>query len=71
MTILDFGPADAQVNGIDAIGDDFLVQDLTVKDSLKDGIRVESERRRRVPADPLDVDERLGVRRTAPTASTR
>lgn len=40
-TILNFGEADAQANGIDVIGDDFLVQDLTVLDSKKDGIRVE------------------------------
>jgi hypothetical protein len=40
-TILDFAATTAQVNGIDVIGDDFLVQDLTVKDSKKDGIRVE------------------------------
>jgi parallel beta-helix repeat protein len=40
-TILDFGVATAQINGIDAIADDFLVQDLTVLDVPKDGIRVE------------------------------
>lgn len=41
-TILDFGDAAAQSNGIDVIGDDFLVQDLTVLDAKKDGIRVEA-----------------------------
>lgn len=41
QTILDFGPVEAQVNGIDVVGDDFLVQDLTVLDAPKDGIRVE------------------------------
>ena len=42
MTILDFGVATAQINGIDAVADDFLVQDLTVLDVPKDGIRVEN-----------------------------
>jgi parallel beta-helix repeat protein len=41
-TTLDYGEATAQVNGIDAQGDDFLVQDLTVLDAPKDGIRVEA-----------------------------
>ncbi len=41
LTILDFGPATAQVNGVDVVGDDFLIQDLTVLDAPKDGIRVE------------------------------
>lgn len=41
-TILDYGQADAQANGIDVIGDGFLVQDLTVLDAKKDGIRVEN-----------------------------
>ncbi len=40
-TTLDFGDATAQVNGVDVVGDDFLVQDLTVLDAPKDGIRVE------------------------------
>jgi parallel beta-helix repeat protein len=42
LTTLDFAGATAQGNGIDAIGNDFLVQDLTVRDAKKDGIRVES-----------------------------
>lgn len=42
VTTLDFGSATNQFNGIDVIGDDFLVQDITVLDSPKDGIRVES-----------------------------
>ena len=42
LTTLDFSTASAQGNGIDAIGDDFLVQDLTVRDAAKDGIRVEA-----------------------------
>jgi parallel beta-helix repeat protein len=40
-TTLDFGAVAAQVNGVDVIGDDFLIQDVTVKDAPKDGIRVE------------------------------
>lgn len=39
-TILDFSTTTAG-NGVDVIGDDFLVQDLTVADAKKDGIRVE------------------------------
>jgi parallel beta-helix repeat protein len=42
QSTLDFGATTTQVNGVDVIGDDFLVQDLTVKDSPKDGIRVEA-----------------------------
>ncbi len=41
QTVLDFGAATTQVNGIFAVSDDFLVQDLTVLDAPKDGIRVE------------------------------
>lgn len=41
-TILDFGTAVGQFNGIDVIGDDFLVQDFGVIDSPKDGMRVEA-----------------------------
>jgi len=40
-TTLDFGSATTQVNGVDSIGKDFLIQDLTVLDAPKDGIRVE------------------------------
>jgi len=40
-TILSFGTAAAQINGVDVVGNDFLVQDLTVLDAPKDGIRVE------------------------------
>ena len=42
LTTLDFSTATAQGNGVDAIGDDFLIQDLTVRDAAKDGIRVEA-----------------------------
>jgi parallel beta-helix repeat protein len=40
-TTLDYAGTTAQVNGVDVQGDDFLVQDLTVMDAPKDGIRVE------------------------------
>lgn len=40
-TVLDFATVMAQVNGVDAVGDRFLIQDLTVRDAKKDGIRVE------------------------------
>ncbi|MFK7990594.1 MAG: parallel beta-helix domain-containing protein [Sandaracinaceae bacterium] len=41
-TVLSFGTATAQINGIDVVGDNFLIQDLTVLDAPKDGIRVEN-----------------------------
>jgi len=41
-TTLSFTGVSAQTNGIDVVGDDFLVQDLTVLDAGKDGIRVEA-----------------------------
>jgi parallel beta-helix repeat protein len=41
-TTLSFGTATTQINGLDVVGDDFLVQDLTVLDAPKDGIRVEN-----------------------------
>ena len=41
-TTLSFGTATAQINGIDAVSNGFLVQDLTVLDAVKDGIRVEN-----------------------------
>lgn len=40
-TVLSFGTVTAQINGVDAVGDDFLVQDFTVLDAVKDAIRVE------------------------------
>jgi parallel beta-helix repeat protein len=40
-TVLSFSAATTQFNGVDVVGDDFLVQDLTVLDAPKDGIRVE------------------------------
>src|SRR5262245_33190886 len=44
VTTLDFAPTTTQTNGVDAIGDDFLIQDLTVIDARKDGIRVEASK---------------------------
>lgn len=41
-TTLSFTDAAAQSNGVDVVGDDFLIQDLTVLDAKKDGIRVEN-----------------------------
>jgi parallel beta-helix repeat protein len=41
-TTLDFAPTTTQVNGVDVVGNDFLIQDLTVIDAKKDGIRVEA-----------------------------
>ncbi|MEO0323631.1 MAG: parallel beta-helix domain-containing protein [Myxococcota bacterium] len=40
-TTLSFGTGTTQFNGVDVVGDDFLVEDLTVLDAPKDGIRVE------------------------------
>lgn len=40
-TTLDFSSTTTQGDGVDVVGDGFLVQDLTVKDTSKDGIRVE------------------------------
>ncbi|MEM9072562.1 MAG: parallel beta-helix domain-containing protein [Myxococcota bacterium] len=42
QTILSFGTVTTQINGVDVQGNDFLVQDLTVLDAPKDGIRVEN-----------------------------
>ena len=42
QTTLAFGSATSQINGVDVVGDNFLVQDLTVLDAPKDGIRVEN-----------------------------
>lgn len=44
LTTLDFGATTTQGNGVDAVGDDFLIQDLTVRDAAKDGIRVEASK---------------------------
>lgn len=53
QTTLDFKDAVAQINGIDVVGNDSLVQDLTVRDAKKDGLRIENSERvtvRRVKA---------------------
>lgn len=44
VTTLDFGGGATQFNGVDVIGNNFLVQDLTVLDAPKDGIRVEASK---------------------------
>jgi parallel beta-helix repeat protein len=41
VTTLDFKSTTTQGNGVDVVGDGFLIQDLTVSDTSKDGIRVE------------------------------
>jgi len=41
VTTLDWAGSTAQGNGVDVVGDRFLIQDLTVIDTTKDGIRVE------------------------------
>jgi parallel beta-helix repeat protein len=61
-TTLDFAGAAAQGNGVDAIGNDFLIQDLTVRDAKKDGIRVESS--------TGVVFRRIRATWTTPSAST-
>jgi parallel beta-helix repeat protein len=40
-TVLDFAGVSVQANGVDVVGDDFLIQDLTIQDSVKDGLRIE------------------------------
>jgi len=41
LTILDFSKQEAQSNGVDVVGDDFAIADLTVQDAMKDGVRIE------------------------------
>jgi parallel beta-helix repeat protein len=41
VTTLDFASATTQGNGVDVVGDRFLLQDLTVIDTPKDSIRIE------------------------------
>ncbi len=41
LTILDFAGQAAQSNGVDSVGDNFTVRDLTILDAKKDGLRVE------------------------------
>jgi len=40
-TILDFSTQTVQTNGVDVVGDRFTIQDMTIQDSRKDGLRVE------------------------------
>lgn len=40
-TVLNFGELTVQANGVDAIAEGFLIQDLTILDAPKDGLRVE------------------------------
>jgi parallel beta-helix repeat protein len=61
-TTLDFGTTDLQANGVDVQGDNFLIQDLTVVDAKKDGIRVE--------ASNGVVYRRIRVTSTNPSATT-
>ena len=41
-TILDFSSTEAQANGVDVVGDRFTIEDLTILDAKKDGVRVEA-----------------------------
>jgi parallel beta-helix repeat protein len=42
LTVIDLAPAAAsQVNGVDSVGDGFLIQDLTIQNATKDALRVE------------------------------
>jgi parallel beta-helix repeat protein len=40
-TVLDFAAVSIQANGVDVVGDNFLIQDLTIQDAVKDGLRIE------------------------------
>lgn len=41
-TVIDLAPAaESQVNGVDSVGDGFLIQDLTIQNATKDALRVE------------------------------
>ena len=40
-TFLDFADQETQTNGVDVVSNNFLIQDLTVQNAKKDGIRVE------------------------------
>jgi len=41
MSVLDFGPVEAQVNGVDVVGDRFVIEGMTIRDAKKDALRVE------------------------------
>jgi parallel beta-helix repeat protein len=40
-TLLDFGSTTVQANGVDIVGQGVLVEDLTIQDAPKDGLRIE------------------------------
>lgn len=42
VTILDFSTQVAQSNGVDVVGDNFTISDLTITDSKKDALRIEN-----------------------------
>jgi len=41
VTKLNFAETEAQANGVSAVGDNFLISDLTIEDAKKDGLRIE------------------------------
>ncbi len=41
MTILDFANTEAQVNGVDVVGDRFVIEGMTLRDAKKDALRIE------------------------------
>ncbi len=41
LTVLDFSTQMAQSNGVDVIGDNFTIEQLTITDAQKDGLRIE------------------------------
>ena len=42
LTTIDLAPAsESQVNGVDSVGDNFLIQDLTIQNATKDALRIE------------------------------
>ena len=41
VTVLDFGAQVTQSNGVDVVGDDFTIHDLTLVDAKKDALRIE------------------------------
>jgi parallel beta-helix repeat protein len=43
-TVLSFAGQTVQGNGVDVVGDDFLIQDLTIADATKDALRIEDSK---------------------------
>jgi len=41
LTLLDFEAQQTQTNGVDVVADGFTIQDLTVQNAKKDGVRIE------------------------------